>query len=78
MLQLLLKNLLKYVLEGLAVALAARFIPARAINVNEVVMISLTAALTFFVLDLLAPTVGAGARMGAGFGIGAKQVGFAQ
>ena len=78
MLQLLLKNLLKYVLEGLAVALAARFIPARSINVNEVVMISLTAALTFFVLDLLAPTVGAGARMGAGFGIGANQVGFAQ
>lgn len=76
MMEMLVKNILKYVLEGLAVALAARFIPARSINVNEVVMISLTAAMTFFVLDMFAPTVGVGARFGTGFGIGAKQVGF--
>jgi hypothetical protein len=35
----------------------------------------LTAAATLAVLDLLAPTVGMGARHGAGFGIGASLVG---
>lgn len=76
MLDLLIKNVLKYVLEGVAVALAAQYIPSRGIATNEVMMIALTSALTFFVLDLFAPTVAVGARLGTGFGLGAKQVGF--
>jgi hypothetical protein len=39
-------------------------------------MIGLSAAITFFLLDLFAPSVGSGARTGAGFGIGAQIVGF--
>ena len=76
MLDHLIKNILKYVLEGVAVALAAKYIPSRGISMNEVIMISLTAALTFFILDLFAPSIAVGARLGTGFGIGAKQVGF--
>ena len=72
----LIKNILKYLLEGLAVAIAAKFIPSREISMNEVVMIALTAALTFFVLDLFSPSIASGARLGTGFGIGANQVGF--
>ena len=67
---------LKYLLEGLAVAAAAYFIPKRKTSLNEVAMIALTAAATFAVLDLFAPAVGSGARHGAGFGIGARHVGF--
>ena len=76
MLDLLVKNILKYLLEGIAVALAAKYIPSRGIEFNEVVMIAVTAALTFFILDMFSPSIAAGARMGTGFGIGAKQVGF--
>jgi len=72
----LIKNVLKYLLEGLAVAIAAKYIPSREISMNEVVMIALTAALTFFVLDLFSPSIASGARLGTGFGIGANQVGF--
>ncbi len=67
---------LKYLLEGLAVAAAAYFIPKRKTSVQEIAMIALTAAATFAVLDLFAPAVGSGARHGAGFGIGARHVGF--
>lgn len=70
------KSLFKYFLEGLAVALAAFYIPKRSMSFSEVVMIAVTAGVTFLVLDLFAPTVGSGARLGAGIGIGFKQVGF--
>ena len=62
-------NLLKYLLEGLAVAVAAFYIP-KGLSLQEVGLIALTAAATFLVLDLFSPSVAAGARQGAGFGIG--------
>jgi hypothetical protein len=70
------KSLFKYFLEGLAVALAAFYIPKKKMTFTEVIMIAVTAGVTFLVLDLFAPTVGSGARLGAGLGIGFKQVGF--
>lgn len=70
------KSLVKYFLEGLAVALAAYYIPQGRVSVREVVMIAITAGLTFLVLDLFAPSIGSSARMGAGLGVGFKQVGF--
>lgn len=70
------KSLFKYFLEGLAVALAAYYIPKRNISFSEVIMIAATAGITFLILDLLAPAIGSGARLGAGIGIGFKQVGF--
>lgn len=66
---------IKYLVEGLAVAIAAYYIPRRKMNLQEVAIIGLTAAASLAILDLLAPTVGAGARHGAGFGIGASLVG---
>ena len=75
-LEILVKNVLKYLLEGIAVALAAKYIPSREIALNEVMMIAVTAALTFFILDLFSPSIASGARMGAGFGVGANLVGF--
>jgi len=66
----------KYLVEGGAVALAAYFIPRRKMDLQEVAMIAVTAAAVFAILDLYAPSVGQSARQGAGFGIGASQVGF--
>lgn len=64
-----------YAVEGLAVALAAFWIPRKQPNLQEVVMIGLTAATALAVLDILAPAMGQHTRQGAGFGIGASMVG---
>jgi len=73
-----LQSLLKYLLEGGAVALAAYYIPRRNMDIQEVAMIALTAAAVFAVLDHFSPAVAAGARQGAGFGIGMNTVGGGQ
>jgi hypothetical protein len=67
---------LKYLLEGLAVAVAAIYIPKRALPLDEVATLALVAAAVFALLDVLAPSVGVTARQGAGFGLGANLVGF--
>ena len=72
----LIMRLVKYLLEGLAVAVAAYVIPGKTMRWSEVSMIALTATATFAILDIYAPSVGSGARQGAGFGIGAGLVGF--
>jgi K+-sensing histidine kinase KdpD len=59
--------LFKYILEGIAVAIAAFYIPQRAVSVKEVVMIALTAAAVFSILDHFSPSVAAGARQGGRF-----------
>lgn len=71
-------RLLKYLIEGLMVGIAAFVIPSshRAMKIEEIILIGLTAAATFSILDTFAPAVGATTRSGAGLGIGAKLVGF--
>lgn len=72
----LLKRAVKYIVEGLMVALAAFAIPKRNLQMDEISLIALTAAATFSILDTYLPSMGANARMGAGFGIGGNLVGF--
>ncbi len=67
---------LKYLLEGLAVAVAAIYIPKKPLALEDVAALALTAAAVFALLDVLAPSVGVTARQGAGIGIGANLVGF--
>ena len=69
-------RLVKYILEGLAVAVAAFVLPGKTLKFGEVAMIALVATATFAVLDIYAPSVGSSARTGAGFGLGANLVGF--
>ncbi len=69
------RRTIKYLVEGLAVAAAAFYIPRKQMNIQEIAMIAVTAAASLAVLDLLAPSVGSHARHGAGFGIGASLVG---
>ena len=72
----LVKRIIKYLVEGLMVAIAAYAIPKRSLNIEEIILIALTAAATFSILDTYVPSMGVTARSGAGFGIGANQVGF--
>ena len=71
-------NVVRALVEGLAVAVAAVFITKRKLDVNEIVGLAITAAVVFLVLDsrLLSPVYGAAVRQGAGFGMGANLVKF--
>jgi hypothetical protein len=72
----LLKRAVKYVIEGLMVALVAYSIPKRSLNLDEIAVVALTAAATFSILDTYVPSMAVQARSGAGFGVGANLVGF--
>jgi ABC-type Co2+ transport system permease subunit len=75
-LQEVIKRAIKYLIEGGAVAVAAYYIPNKKMNIEEIVMIAVTAAATFALLDMYAPSIGNAARQGTGFGIGANLAGF--
>lgn len=70
-----LENLVKYLLNGLGVALAMYAIMRDTVSPNEIMMVAGTAAVVFAVLDMLAPVAGLGARIGTGVGLGMKLVG---
>jgi hypothetical protein len=72
----LLTRVIKYVVEGVAVALALFLIPRKPLPMDEIVTITIGAAAVFAVLDIFSPSIGVTARQGAGFGIGANLVGF--
>jgi ABC-type Co2+ transport system permease subunit len=72
----LVRRVVKYVVEGLMVAIAAYAIPKRSLHLDEVMLIALTAAATFSILDTYVPSMAVSARSGAGFGMGANLVGF--
>jgi len=72
----LVKRVIKYLVEGLMVAIAAFAIPKRSLNIEEIILLSLTAAATFSILDTYIPSMGVSARTGAGFGVGANLVRF--
>ena len=72
----LVRRAVKYLVEGVMVAIAAYAIPKKTLNIDEVALIALTAAATFSILDTYVPSMAVSARSGAGFGIGANLVGF--
>ncbi len=66
-----LKRAVKYLVEGLAVAFVAYYFVGKGkLNIKDIVMLGITAAFVFAILDTFAPTVALGTRFGAGFGIG--------
>jgi hypothetical protein len=72
----LMKRVVKYLVEGIMVALAALVIPTQRLNMNEITLLALTAAATFSILDTFIPSMGNSVRNGAGMGIGFNLVNF--
>jgi hypothetical protein len=66
--------LIKYVLEGLAVAIVAFYLTGRKTKVRDITAIAAAATATFFILDRFSPGVAAGTRQGAGFGVGFRMI----
>jgi ABC-type Co2+ transport system permease subunit len=71
----LVKRAIKYLIEGLAVAVVALLIPKKALNVEEIVIIALTAAAVFSILDVFIPAAGASSRQGVGLASGINLMG---
>lgn len=64
-------RIIKYILEGAMVGLAAYLIPAKkTMTPEEILTIALVAAATFSLLDMFAPALSTSARLGAGAGLG--------
>ncbi len=69
-----LAQIIVYLLEGVAITIAIYLITKKQLQYAELFTLGLTIAVTFMILDLFAPSVGVGARQGAGFGLGFQQV----
>jgi len=70
------KQVIKYLVEGLAVAICCAILPKNPLKMDEILIIALVAAATFSILDTFIPVAGTSMRQGAGIGLGFKLVGF--
>jgi hypothetical protein len=70
------KRVVKYVLEGLVVAIAAILLPKTKPDFEAVIALALVAASTFAIVDTMMPSLSTPLNMGVGFGIGANLVKF--
>ena len=70
-----LRRAAKYLVEGLAVAFAAYLVPKSKLALGEIIILAVTAAAVFAILELYSPAIGASARTGAGLSLGAGVVG---
>jgi predicted membrane-bound dolichyl-phosphate-mannose-protein mannosyltransferase len=73
----LIKRVIKYIVEGIMVAIVTFVVPKKSMNMEEIACIALTAAATFAILDTYIPSMGVSARQGTGLGIGLKLSGLA-
>jgi ABC-type Co2+ transport system permease subunit len=72
----LIKRTIKYLIEGLVVAIAAFAIPKKSLNFEEIILLALTAASIFAILDTYIPSMGVSVKQGAAMGVGFNLVGF--
>jgi len=66
-------RILKYLMEGTAVGLACYF--TAKLSMDQIIIIAITASVTFAILDMYTPQISNAARVGTGFGIGSQFTG---
>ena len=71
-----LKRLVRYLLEGFSVGIAVQIISQKKVNLQEVILVAVTASAVLCLLDSFSPTVSRGARSGMGLGLGLGTVGY--
>jgi hypothetical protein len=70
-----LRRAAKYLVEGGAVALAAHLVPKSKLALGEIVILAVTAAAIFALLDLYSPSISSSTRVGSGLALGGGIVG---
>lgn len=75
MLEKIVKKIIAYIIEGIAIALVIYAVSKKTMSMNKFIIIAISLILTIGVLDLLAPEISAGAKQGYGFGTGWGLVG---
>jgi hypothetical protein len=68
------RQVIKYLIQGFVVAMAGYYIPAKKPQLNEIIMISLVAASTFAILEIYMPDAYMAARFGFGFQTGTQLI----
>jgi ABC-type Co2+ transport system permease subunit len=71
----LIKKIIKYLVLGLVISVVAIVIPRKPLNLEEVILLALSAAATFSILDVFLPSVGESARFGLGATVGSNLIG---
>jgi ABC-type Co2+ transport system permease subunit len=69
-------RVVKYLIEGLVVGIVASLLPDKPMSTDKIVLLGMTAAAMFAILDLVAPSISTSVRQGAGLGLGFNLVGF--
>ncbi len=69
-------RIIKYLIEGLVVGIVASILPEKPLSLDQVVLLGVTAAAMFSILDLVAPSISTSVRQGTGLGLGFNLVGF--
>jgi ABC-type Co2+ transport system permease subunit len=69
------KRILKYLVMGIAIAFVAYVIPKQSLNLEEILVMAISAAAIFAICDVFLPSIASSVRQGAGLGIGAGLVG---
>jgi hypothetical protein len=67
-----LSRALKYLMEGLAVGLCCYFLQQK---LDHIIIIAITAATSFAILDMYSPQIGNSLRFGLGASIGSQYLG---
>ena len=51
------QRLIKYILMGLIVIVAIRYIPDSLLQTKEIIMIGITSSISFAILDMISPSI---------------------
>ena len=67
-------RILKYLVEGIAVGLVCYFVAQ--LNTDQIIIIAVSAAAIFAILDMYSPVISNGVRIGAGVSVASHFIGF--
>jgi len=50
-------KVIKYILMGLFIFIATRYIPEKILKINEIILITISSTIVFIILDIVSPSI---------------------
>jgi len=72
----LIKRIIKYLVEGIIVSLVAFLVVKKPLDLEDILILGLTAAAAFSIMDTYLPSMGQQLRQGTSLGLGLHLAGF--